>query len=66
MVDITGNDLEKREQLRQDVKRSEELRSELRAKLARGKDGGLLEAWQDIERLDLNIGRQIRALTQTR
>lgn len=66
MVDITGKHLEAREQLRQDLKRSEDLRSEMRAKLARGNDANLLEAWQDIERLDLNIGRRIRTLTQTR
>jgi hypothetical protein len=64
MVDITGKDLEKREQIRQDLKRSEEMRTEIRAKLARGKDEGLLAAWQDIERLDLAIGRQIRQLTR--
>ena len=58
MTDISAKALEERERLRQDIKRSEEMRATLRAKLARGKDQDLIVAWQDIEALDLDIATQ--------
>jgi hypothetical protein len=62
MADTSGNDLADREQLREDIKRSESLRADIREKLARGKDRDLLADWQNIERLDLDIGRRLRRL----
>jgi hypothetical protein len=62
MIDISAQALEERERLRQDIKRSEEMRATLRAKLARGKDEDLVAAWRDIEALDLDIARRIRTL----
>ena len=62
MTDISARALEQREQLRQDIRRSEELRATLRAKLARGKDEDLIAAWHDIEALDLDIAQRIRTL----
>jgi hypothetical protein len=61
MVDIAQT-LAEREQLRQDIKRSEELRAGIRAKLARGKDHDVLTGWDDIERLDAEIARSVRQL----
>lgn len=64
MVNIAHN-LAEREQLRQDIKRSEELRADIRAKLARGKDQDVVTGWDDIERLDAEIARRVRQLAVT-
>ena len=64
MVKIAHN-LAEREQLRQDIKRSEELRADIRAKLARGKDQDVVTGWDDIERLDAEIARRVRQLAVT-
>ena len=55
--------VEEREQLRQDLKKSEALRADIRAMLARGKDQDLLTIWETVEALDVTIARQIRKLT---
>lgn len=61
MVNIAQS-LAEREQLRQDIKRSDELRAGIRAKLARGKDQDVVTGWDDIERLDAEIARRVRQL----
>ena len=53
-------DATEREQLRQDIERSEEMRARLREQLAANKDVDLVAAWSEIEMLDQDIARRIR------
>jgi hypothetical protein len=53
---------EQRGQLRRDIERSEWMRSEIRLKLAAGQDVDLLVAWEELERLDMDIAKRIRML----
>jgi hypothetical protein len=56
-------EIQEREQLRQDIKRSGDLRAEIRARIARGKFQDIATAWDVVETLDTDIGRRIRLLT---
>jgi hypothetical protein len=47
-------------QLMQDIERSLEMRQALHAKLGRREEVDLVEEWNNIEQLDLEIARKIR------
>jgi hypothetical protein len=53
---------EQRGQLRRDIERSERLRAEMREKIEAGQDIDLVNAWEVLEQLDLEIGKRIRML----
>jgi hypothetical protein len=50
------------EKLCQDIRRSEEMHADIRAKLARGKYQDLAAAWDAVEQLVLDTGKRIRLL----
>jgi hypothetical protein len=53
---------EQRGQLRRDIERSEQMRADIREKLAEGQDIDLVAAWEDLEQLDMDIAKRIRML----
>jgi hypothetical protein len=44
----------------QDIERSEQMRAAIREKLARNEEIDLIEAWSELEQLDMEIARSIR------
>jgi hypothetical protein len=51
---------EERERLMQDIDRSVEMRQRIKKKLADNEDIDLVEAWSELEQLDMEIVRSIR------
>jgi hypothetical protein len=57
---------EQRGQLRRDIERSEQMRADIRKKLAEGQHIDLVAAWEDLEQLDMDIATRIRMLKPER
>jgi hypothetical protein len=49
-----------RERLMQDLDRSVEMRQRIKQRLANNEDIDLVEAWNELEQLDMEIARKIR------
>jgi hypothetical protein len=65
-MDFSLPEIREIEKLRQDIKKSEEMQADIRAKLARGKYQDLVAAWDAVEQLVLDTGRRIRLLKPQR